>query len=234
METLRSGLAIARHGRDPGACWATGRWPIKRAVRPRAPPAGRIKTLSEGQLEPTSSQMSQPGARAGRAAQPADRRAAPSDSPRSRKACARRLGDARPGKPEQVSPTSGEAPESLLSPSASRNCQRYRSDFFGRLREILGQPVRHPRRGRPLRVPAPRCCSRFRPGSHRTTPAAPTSTSSHQRDPGARPPDPAMTFNWTLRVDGHTDMRARLSGGQPLPAPTGNSPPPARSRWCAT
>ena len=38
-------------------------------------------------------------------------------------------------------------------PRRSRNSPRYRSEFFGRLRQILAPAFRHPGGGRPLRVP---------------------------------------------------------------------------------
>ena len=57
---------------------------------------------------------------------------------------------------------------------------RYRSDFFGRLRDDPRQPPGHPHRRRPLRVPVGSVL-RHRPGDAASRKAAPSSTSSRPR-----------------------------------------------------
>ena len=83
--------------------------------------------------------------------------------------------------------------------------QRYRSEFFGKLREILGDRAGHPRRRRPLRVPVRGAVRRpARPRSSAAGREQIAKLAKTLKDIAAKIP---TELNWVLRVDGHTDRR---------------------------
>ena len=95
---------------------------------------------------------------------------------------------------------------------------RYRSDFFGRLREILGGPLRHRGGRRPLRAAglgALRLGQR-RDQRHRSASELDKLADAILELERQIPPE----INWVIRVDGHTDMRP-LQAATPLPLQLG-------------
>ena len=149
------------------------------------------------------------GARRGRRPQPADRARCASSSPRSR---TRSPPPRRPTRSRsRRSPTSASGSTSR-SPRRCRSSNRYRSDFFGRLRQILG--------ARPdIRVVGDRFVFEssvlFDVGKADISPEGKQSLDSLaaavldlERE---IPPD----IPWILRVDGHTDSQP-ISGGGPV------------------
>ena len=104
---------------------------------------------------------------------------------------------------------------------------RYRSDFFGRLREILGN--------RPdIRVVGDRFVFQsevfFDTGQSVLKPegrAELDKLAAVLLDVTRQIP---QDIAWVLRVDGHTDVRPIRRQS----APTGSCRPPAPSRWCNT
>ena len=83
--------------------------------------------------------------------------------------------------------------------------QRYRSDFFGRLRELLKQPQGHKASSATASCSNPRCC--FPSGSEQLTPeglAAMDQLATAIIELERQIP---KEINWALQVDGHTDIR---------------------------
>jgi len=81
---------------------------------------------------------------------------------------------------------------------------RYRSEFFGRLRQILGEPLGHSHRWRPLRVPVRSIVCAGKRRSHRRCQKELAPVIAALKEISAKiPPD----INWILRIDGHTDRR---------------------------
>ena len=106
---------------------------------------------------------------------------------------------------------------------------RYRSDFFGRLREILGNRPDIRIVGDRFVLPV-RGVLRHRPGgaqAGRPRRARQARRGRCSNSAGKIPQDIA----WVLRVDGHTDMRPIARRPHPR---TGSCRPRAPSRWCST
>ena len=122
-----------------------------------------------------------------------------------------------------------EARERERLEAEAKDLTRYRSEFFGRMREILGEREGVQVVGDRFVFPSEVL---FAPGSATLGAAGQAQVARVAqviRDiAGDIPPG----IDWVLRVDGHTDITP-VSPGRST-ATTGSSARPAPSRWCAT
>ena len=105
---------------------------------------------------------------------------------------------------------------------------RYRSDFFGKLREVLGARRRLPGRRRPLRVRLRRAV-RFRLGGPEARGHA-ADRQARRRAEAARDPDPG---GHRLGDEDRRPYRHQADHQRDSSRPTGSCPRPAPSRWRA-
>ena len=120
----------------------------------------------------------------------------------------------------------GQRLNAALAPKVEE-LQRYRSEFFGKLREVLAEPAGHPDRRRPLRVPERgavpgrqrRPDAGRRGPDHRSWPT--TIKDIAQADPAGR----------ELAAAGRRSCRPPADHGAAPSPPTGSCRRRARSRW---
>ena len=204
LTRMRASLARRRErARPPQGCAAAGgRRRVGRAVRGAEP----------GQRSRRSARLAEadqrPRARPGRGAEPADRGAAP--SARRRAAGARRQREDDQASQEKIADLGQRLNVALAQ--RVQELSRYRSDFFGRLRAILGE--------RPdIRIVGDRFVFQsevfFDPGQATLRPEgkaeidkiAGVLTDLEKQIPS--------DIAWVLRVDGHTDVRPIASAQFP-------------------
>ena len=123
-----------------------------------------------------------------------------------------------------------EAAEAARLAAEAKDLTRYRSEFFGQMREILGEREGVQVVGDRFVFPSEVL---FAPGSATLGAAGQAQVARVagviREIADQIPPE----INWVLRVDGHTD-KTPVSADSPLRATTGSSPRRGRCRWCAT